>query len=407
MNLGVWVRSGAIVVIWIPAILSAPRSQASKVQYGIRDSDKRVLYVRLFQNSGVYAGYLPKLARLTSRCSSFLEYRRIFLAHRYSACHILAPAQEGDAQAFFTNGDDVVMQRRWAIEQGMPQGASLESILLSQIEAHRTEVFYNLDPVRYGNEFVRRLPGCVKHTLAWRAAPSGGRTFSAYGRVLCNFPGMLRDYELSGCKVAYFTPAHDPVMDQYAANTDRPVDVLFVGGYSRHHRKRAEILEAVAHCHPEVRVVFHLERSRLTKLADSPLGILPPLAAHRRPAGIRSVSAEAVFGLDLYTALSRAKIVLNGSIDMAGDERGNMRCWEAMGCGALMLSDRGTYPRGMMPGRDFATYADAAEAVHAVRDILRDFRSWQSMAENGHASVSMSYSKEAQWNAFGRIVADM
>ncbi len=363
--------------------------------------------MRLFQNSGVYAGYLPWLARLTSECKSFLEYRQIFLADRYNGCHILLPVQAGDDDAFFTNGDDAVMQERWAAEQGMPRGTPLDQILLAQIEAHRTEVFYNVDPMRYGDEFVRRLPGCVKCTLAWRAVPSGGRTFAAYGRVVCNFPGVLRDYESGGAKVAYFTPAHDPMMDRFAANRDRPIDVLFAGGYSRYHRKRAEILEAVARCSPEIKVVFHLERSRLTKLAESPLGMVLPLAEHRRPAGIRSVSAEAVFGLDMYAALSQAKIVLNGSIDLPGEERGNMRCWEAMGCGALMLSDRGIYPAGIVESRDFETYADGADAVRKVRKIIEDFGSWRSMAERGRLAVSTSYSKAAQWTAFGKIVADM
>ena len=41
------------------------------------------------------------------------------------------------------------LQRHWAREHGMPGKPSLEAILLAQIEHHRTEVFYNLDPVRY------------------------------------------------------------------------------------------------------------------------------------------------------------------------------------------------------------------------------------------------------------------
>ena len=60
----------------------------------------------------------------------------------------------GDETAFFTNGDDEVLQRTWALEMGMSPKASLPEILLAQIESHRTEVFYNLDPMRYGGDFV-------------------------------------------------------------------------------------------------------------------------------------------------------------------------------------------------------------------------------------------------------------
>ncbi len=360
--------------------------------------------MRLFQNSGIYPGYLTRIAQLTARCRSFAERRNVFLADRYSACHMLQPVLEGNEIAFFTNGDDKQLQQMWARENGMASKSTLESILLAQIEHHRTEVFYNLDPMRYGNEFITKLPGCVKSTIAWRAAPSAGATFCAYDRIVCNFPTILRNHEANGCKSAYFTPAHDPVMDRYAANVDRPIDVMFVGGYSRHHRKRTGMLEAVARIDERVKVVFYLDRSRLTRLAESPLGLLPPMSKHRRPQSICKVSTEAVFGLDLYAALSRAKIVLNCAVDMAGEDRGNMRCWEAMGCGALMLSDEGMYPPGMKPGRDFETYRSASNVVTKITDILADVDTWRSMAAQGRSTMANEYSKAAQWNNFVSIV---
>ncbi len=44
----------------------------------------------------------------------------------------------------------------------MSTRASLGEILLAQVESHRTEVFYNLDPMRYGSNFIHNLPGCVR-----------------------------------------------------------------------------------------------------------------------------------------------------------------------------------------------------------------------------------------------------
>ena len=51
--------------------------------------------------------------------------------------------------------------------------------------------------------------------------------------------------------------------------------------------------------------------------------------------------------------------MLNGAIDMAGPDRGNMRCFEAMGCGALLVSDVGNYPVGMEAGVTMETYASS------------------------------------------------
>src|ERR1700730_13344335 len=104
--------------------------------------------MRLFQNSGLYRSYLRRLNQLASGAHGFDERRQIFLADRFGALHFLQPVLNGDPDAFFTNGDDEILQRQWARENGMRADTSLEDILLAQIEQHRAEVFYNLDPVR-------------------------------------------------------------------------------------------------------------------------------------------------------------------------------------------------------------------------------------------------------------------
>jgi hypothetical protein len=359
--------------------------------------------VRLFQNFGLYPSYRPRLARLTAGLESFAAARDAFLADRYGASHLLKPVLDGDPAAFFTNGDDESLQRLWAKEQGMPGEPALDAILLAQIEHHRTEVFYNLDPMRYGSDFVRRLPACVKHAIAWRAAP-GEADFSAYHLMVCNFPSILKSYEARGWRTGYLFPGHDPEMDAYAANTDRPIDVLFVGGYSRHHRKRAGVLEAVARQRAHMRIAFHLDRSRLTRLAESPLGRLLPLAQHRRPADIVAVHQEPVFGRDLYLALSQAKIVLNGAVDMAGDDRGNMRCFEAMGCGALMVSDAGSYPPGMVDQETMLTYSGGGDSVKTIQSALEDDVARQSIALASQQMVATTYSKQAQFARFEQLL---
>jgi hypothetical protein len=337
----------------------------------------------------------------------FSASRDVFLADRYGACHFLQPILENSPDAFFTNGDDISLQEKWSREQGLPAGTPLAVVLLAQIEHHRTEVFYNLDPMRYGSDFIRKLPGCVKCSIAWRAAPSPGADFSAYSSVVCNFPSILNSYQERGWRSAYLSPAHDPVMDRYAANTERPIDVLFVGGYSRHHRRRAEVLEAVAAQGSEMNIVFHLDRSRLTRLAESPLGRFLRLKKHRRPTEICRVTADPVFGLDLYAAISKAKIVLNGAVDMAGNDRGNMRCFEAMGCGALMVSDTGRYPEGMIGEQTMLTYSSPQQAIETIRLALSNITSANEVARRGYQLVSEKYGKDAQWNRFTNLVSSI
>jgi hypothetical protein len=327
----------------------------------------------------------------------------VFLNDRFGAVHLLKPVLDRDSSSFFTNGNDVQSQRSWARARGVSSKTTLEQILLAQIEDHCTEVFYNLDPITYPNSFVRKLPGCVRKTVAWRAAPSTHHDFNEYGVVVNNFPKILKSLEDKGCRTAYFFPAYDPVMSEYCNRRERLIDVLFVGSYSRHHSKRSLLLERIASLSGKHKIAFYLDKSRIVKLSETPLGLFGPLAKYKIPEAVRRLNNPSVFGRSLYETMSNAKIILNVAVDMAGDERGNMRCWEAMGCGAAMLSDEGIYPKGMVPKEHFLTYSSVDEASQQIEDALVEGR-WEAIAKHGHDMISTSYSKELQWEAFKNIV---
>ena len=89
---------------------------------------------------------------------------------------------------------------------------------------------------------------------------------------------------------------------------------------------------------------------------------------------------------------------------MAGMDRGNMRCFEAMGCGALLLSDDGRYPQGMVSGQTMITYANPLQAAAAAVLALESPQVLAELATNGHRVVRQNYSKAKQWQDFKNIV---
>ncbi len=363
--------------------------------------------MRLFQNCRYYRSLRPKFRELAKALPTFAGRIAAYLDFRQAGVHVLLPVDQKADWAFFTYGDDLELQKLWAREHGLPANASPEDIIKAQIEQHRADVVYNMDTTGWKSEFIRSLPGCVKHVIAWHASPFGDVMFSDYDLVVCNFPSILKALKEQGCRTDYFFPAYDPVLDPYAARQDRPVDVLFVGGYSQLHRQRAAVLEAVSKIAGRYNIVFHLDRSRLCALAESPLGYVLPLAKHRRPQAIRSIAKAPIFGRDYYRALSAAKIVLNGAIDMAGSDRGNMRCFEALGAASLLLSDEGNYPDGMSDGETIAIYRSADDAVEQIKAFLDAPERRLDVARRGHDMVSTRYSKDVQWKRFEALVASL
>lgn len=361
--------------------------------------------MRIFQVSGTRPAYTERLGRLTAQDASFDDLLAAFHHDAYEAVHTLEPVLNGSRAAFYTHSNNERLQRAWAAEKGLPADASLDAILLAQVEEHRPDVFYTLNTISVDSALARRLPGCVKAKIGWHAAPLTGNDMSAY-LMVCNFETLLETYRAMGLRTAFFSPSHDPLLDTYASVTRRDIDVLFVGTYSRWHKSRAAILEAVAALQSQHNLVYSLYQSRLNRLAETPLGWLGPLKKHARPRAVRAIAQPPVFGRDYYNLLSRAKIVLNGAGDIGGLDRGNMRCWEALGAGALMVSDAGNYPEGMVDGTTIRTYRSQEEAVAVIRHALQNPGERQSIADAGNDMVRTRYSKARQWADFQKLVAD-
>lgn len=355
----------------------------------------------IFQNFGIYPLYMKQLhARLGS--VDHATIMQSVLYDRFVALHMLQPVLSGEGGRFVV-GDDVRSQQAWAKEHRMPNDISREAVLLAQIEESRAEVFYNMDPVTFDGNFARKLPGCIKRKIAWRAAPSPGLDLGGYDLVVCNFESILQSYRERGWRAAWFYPAFDPEMANYR-QTDRTVDVAFIGSYSRHHRSRAQIIEAVARLQDRHQVRIHLQQSRMTRLAASLSGLIPPLREHRLPTAIAKVAQPPVFGRTLYTAFGNAKIVVNGAIDMSGTDKGNMRCWETLGCGALMLSDDGTYPDGFVNGETMVTYKGPDDMLAQLDALLGCDRRRLEIASAGYKMLEARYSKARQWEDFVKLL---
>ena len=122
------------------------------------------------------------------------------------------------------------------------------------------------------------------------------------------------------------------------------------------------------------------------------------------PKALRRVSSGPVYGIDLYKLFASSKIVINAAVDVAGNERGNMRCFEAMGCGALMLSDSGTYPPDFLPGQHFVIYHNLDEVLKLIRQMLADLKHLGEVASAGRQFMSRNYSRAKQWARFVEIV---
>ena len=359
--------------------------------------------MRFLQNLNVYPTYLAYISEMTQHIDSYEALYDFMLGHSTRG-HILKPVLDRDEEARLFFFRDERSQRLWAREHGMPDNTSLEEIALAQIEEHRTEVFYNLHSTGVSKEFTSRLPACVRLNMAWHASSFIGDFAKAHDLIVSNFPRMNQEYERLGCRSEYFFPSHDPMADELIdENQPRRTGVLFIGGYSRHHRRRARLLRRLAEKHDALELRLHLDKSRYSWLAQSPLGWVGPLRRVRWPKAVRRVAQGPIFGRDMLNATANARIVINMAIDMAEEERGNKRCFEALSCGALLLSDSGAYPAGFEHGKTMVCYNRVDEAIEKALFYLENEDLRMPIAQAGRDLVRTRYSKAVQWKIFQEI----
>ncbi len=363
---------------------------------------------RLFQTAGFGSYYLNDFySRYNVLELSYNDHKKTLLSDRYGACHLLDPIYKQQPEAFFTVSDDAILQAKWAKENGISD-SNLDNILLAQIEQHSTEVFYNLDPIAFPSAFLDRLPSSVKLSIAWRAAPPGNADLSSYSAILSNFSSLNEIWESKGWKTLKFYPSLDPETKLFADNTNRQTDVFFAGSYSRTtgHDERLKILKTISNLDTEYRLDLRLLYRKWGRLSDAHILRWIPCPVFM-PKSLRQNNRLPVFGRDMYQALSHARIVLNPATSIAGQERGNMRCWEALGCGSCMLASQGNYPEGFEAGVNFEAYKDVDELAIKVKRLLDDDDRRLEIAKAGVDMLSTVWSKKRQWSDFKHIVASI
>ena len=360
--------------------------------------------MRLFQVGHIYPTQRDLLRPHVESVESYEAAMRITL-RAIPKSHILKPCLEQESSAFLSLHQDPTTMGLWARQNGLKPETSLDDILLAQVEDHAPEIFYNIHSTKMSAGLIRRLPGCVKVKIAWLGSPMVSDGYQDFDVVVSNFPSINARHQALGLRTDYFIPSYDPTVETLSTPESRDIDLLFVGGYSRHHKNRAQFLNRLACELGGFRFALHLDNSRYTRLAETPLGWFPPLSAVRRPKAVRQLAQPAIFGPDLFSALLRAKIVVNMAIDMAGEDRGNIRCFEALSAGALLLSDAGVYPEGFRDGENMVLYRTPDEAIGLIRELLADEKRRESIARAGETMVRSFYSKEKQWMMFEQLCA--
>ena len=261
-----------------------------------------------------------------------------------------------------------LVNRGWRLLTGLERRDHWHTRLLSrQLRALRPDVVQVYSGVHMTAAMLRKLrPLASRWICHWSSPIRSSYPYAAYDLVLTTAGNFESAFTGMGCTSRRVQHAFDErVLDRVDPAGPRE-GVLFVGTLSAHHRHRAELLEAVARRVP-------------LEVYGEGFDVLPAGSALRAAWRGRSL-----FGLAMYRAFARARIVLHIPGDEARADAGAKRLFEITGTGAMMLAEAqpglGSY---FDIGRECDTFCDAEEAVRKIEFHLARERLRAAMAEAG------------------------
>lgn len=196
-----------------------------------------------------------------------------------------------------------------------------------------------------------------------------------YDVIFTSFPHYIDRIQKLDVRAVYNPLAFDPIVLERAersiglATRERIHDCVFIGGVGNpsHWKRGMETLEYVAR---EIPTFKWWGYGYDTLNTNSPL---------------RKCYQGEAYGLDMYRILLQSKIVLNRHGEVAEGYTNNMRCFEATGCGAVLVTERSKNLHDFFTSTEAVAYSGPEEAVYAIRGLLRNEPLRKQIAENGQS----------------------
>lgn len=261
------------------------------------------------------------------------------------------------------------VNRAWRVVTGLDRRDHWHARLLSaQLRALRPDVVQVYSGVHMTAPMVRALrPLAPRWVCHWSSTIRPAYPYGLYDLVVTTASNFESAFKRLGCASCVVQHAFDErVLER--VDPDGPRDgVVFVGTLSPKHRQRAALLEAVARRVP-------------MEVYGEGFDALPDGSALRR-----AWRGRALFGLEMYRAFARARMVLHVPGDDARADAGAKRLFEITGVGSLMLAEaQAGLGAHFEIGHECDTFCDADEAIRKIDHYLADESARAAIAAAGH-----------------------
>ena len=178
-------------------------------------------------------------------------------------------------------------------------------------------------------------------------------------------------FKEAGVESHYLPLAFDPRVWEKAKGQERDIPISFVGQLTPGHSRRKAVLDVLSK-------EFDVQQFVGNK-----------------------------WGLDMFNILARSYITINCSHDYVHPYGGNMRLFEATGCGALTLTERFENMPWCFDENEVVAYSDADDAVGRVRHFLKHQDKGKLIAERGQKRTLAEHTYDKRMEFVAETLEEM
>ena len=257
------------------------------------------------------------------------------------------------------------LQRQWAKENDFD--GDKQEIWIEQIRRYKPDVVYsqglwliNDETYPLIKDHCKLIAGQVGSRLETFATDKYDVMFTAIG------PYVDRFIE-AGTPAHHVPLAFEPRVLERVKPQTRSMPLTYIGGMNAEHGRRRDTIKALSNR-------FDIE-----------------------------LFVNQKWGLDMFEAMSQSYMTVNCNIDVEINHIGNMRIYEATGCGALLLTNDGVNMPGLFEDDEVLKYNTPKEAVELAAYYLEHREEGKLIAERGQKRTLTAHTYEKRM----AIVADV
>ncbi len=286
--------------------------------------------------------------------------------------------------------DDIItncttLQHQWAVEND-PRLMNTKQVLIAQIRKYAPDVVYS-QGVWVITEELRKATD-VKMWAAQNGLPLDNYASPYIDVIFTTLPTNVEGYERAGVDCYLLPLAFDPRALEFPLEGPETIFPLtFIGGLSGGHTKRRELLEVVSDHMP-----IDCWGYGFDELANKE--------------NIR-YRGEA-WGKDMFKVLRQSYMTLNCHIDSIAPYVGNMRMFEATGCGALLFTDAGENMwQYFYDGVEAIVYKDPADCVRLIEEYIHKPNEVVKIAKAGQDRTLVGHTYKYRMHTIAKVLEGM